>query len=165
MQITVNPVYLISGKKINASTSRLFQKNMTSLADIAVLFVDDEVEILSALKSCFRREPYVKLFAESAEQALALLEESNGKAPVVVIASDIHMPDINGIELIRRVKSRFPDTICMLVSGAHNMHELVKEVCPGHIFTTLTKPIDVPVLKKAIIDAIDCYQNNKTCTR
>jgi CheY-like chemotaxis protein len=52
---------------------------MISLADIAVLFVDDEVEILCALKSCFRREPYVKLFAESAEQALLLLEESNCK--------------------------------------------------------------------------------------
>ncbi len=138
---------------------------MISLADIAVLFVDDEVEILSALKSCFRREPYVKLFAESAEQALTLLEESNRMVPVVVVASDIHMPGINGIELIQRVKSRFPDTICMLVSGANNMHELVKEVDPGHIFTTLTKPIDVPVFKKTIIDAIDCYHNAKTGTR
>ena len=89
---------------------------MTSLADIAVLFVDDEVEILSALKSCFRREPYIKLFAESGEQALALLEESNREAPVIVVASDIHMPGINGIELIQRVKSSFPDTICMLIS-------------------------------------------------
>jgi len=139
---------------------------MISLADIAVLFVDDEVEILSALKSCFRREPYVKLFAESAEQALVLLEEGNGKAPlVVVVASDIHMPGINGIELIKRVKSRFPDTICMLVSGANNMHELVKEVCTDHIFTTITKPIDVPVFKKTINDAIDCYHNAKTGTR
>ncbi len=138
---------------------------MISLSDIAVLFVDDEVEILCALKSCFRREPYVKLFAESAEQALALLEESSCKAPVVVIASDIHMPGVNGIELIQRVKSRFPDTICMLVSGANNMHELVKQVDPGHVFSTLSKPIDVPVFKKTIIDAIDCYHNAKTGTR
>ena len=138
---------------------------MISLADIAVLFVDDEVEILCALKSCFRREPYVKLFAESAEQALLLLEESNCKAPVVVIASDINMPGVNGIELIQRVKSRFPDTICMLVFGTNNINELVKKVDPGHIFTTLTKPIDVPVFKKTIIDAIDCYHNTKTGTR
>ncbi len=138
---------------------------MRNLADIAVLFVDDEVEILSALKSCFRREPYVKLFAESAEQALNLLEESNSNAPVVVIASDIHMPGVNGIELVRRVKIRFPDTICMLVSGANNVYELVKEVDASHIYTTLTKPLDVPVLKKTIIDAIDCYHNTKTGTR
>ncbi len=138
---------------------------MISLSDIAVLFVDDEVEILCALKSCFRREPYVKLFAESAEQALALLEESSCKAPVVVIASDIHMPGVNGIELIQREKTRLPDTICMFVSGAHNMHELVKQVDPGHVFSTLSKPIDVPVFKKTIIDAIDCYHNAKTGTR
>jgi DNA-binding NtrC family response regulator len=87
------------------------------------------------------------------------------KAPVVVIASDINMPGVNGIELIQRVKSRFPDTICMLVSGANNINELVKKVDPGHIFTTLTKPIDVPVFKKTIIDAIDCYHNTKTGTR
>ncbi len=86
---------------------------MRTLADVAVLFVDDEVEILSALKSCFRREPYVKIFAESGEQALALLDESNRDVRVVVIASDIHMPGINGIELIQNVKNRFPDIICM----------------------------------------------------
>ncbi len=138
---------------------------MITLADIAVLFVDDEVEILCALKSCFRREPYVKLFAESAEKALALLDESNCKAPVIVVASDIHMPGINGIELIQRVKSRFPDTICILVSGANNMHELVKDVGTGTIYTTLSKPIDVPFFKKAINDAIDCYHNTKKGNR
>ena len=135
---------------------------MTSLADIAVLFVDDEVEILRALKSCFRREPYIKLFAESGEQALALLEESYREAPVIVVASDIHMPGINGIELIQRVKSRFPDTICMLISGANNMNELVKNAGADTVFTALTKPINVPVFKKAINDAIDCYHNAKT---
>jgi len=135
---------------------------MTTLADIAVLFVDDEVEILRALKSCFRREPYIKLFAESGEQALALLEESNREAPVIVVASDIHMPGINGIELIQRVKSSFPDTICMLISGANNMNELVKNVGADTVFTAIAKPINVPVFKKAINDAIDCYHNAKT---
>jgi len=132
---------------------------MRTLADIAVLFVDDEVEILTALKSCFRREPYVKMFAESGEQALTLLDESYGNVPVIVIASDIHMPGINGIELIQRVKSRFPDTVCMLISGAHDVHELVKDVDTSHIFTTLTKPINVPVFKKTVTDAIECYYN------
>ena len=138
---------------------------MRTLADVAVLFVDDEVEILSALKSCFRREPYVKIFAESGEQALALLDESNRDVRVVVIASDIHMPGINGIELIQNVKNRFPDIICMLVSGAHDIDKLVKDVGAGTVFTTLTKPINVPVFKKTIIDAIDCYRDAKTGTR
>ncbi len=134
------------------------------LADIAVLFVDDEVEILTALKGCFRREPYMKMFAESGEQALALLEERDSKVRVIVIASDIHMPGISGIELIQRVKSRFPDTICMLISGAHDVHELVKDVGNGTIFTTVTKPINVPDFKKTINDAIDCYFRAKTNT-
>ncbi len=135
---------------------------MTNLADIAVLFVDDEVEILTALKSCFRREPYIKMFAESGEQALTLLQESDSKVRVIVIASDIHMPGISGIELIQRVKSLSPETICMLISGAHDISELVKDVDTGTIFTTITKPINVPVFKKTINDAIDCYLNAKT---
>jgi len=138
---------------------------MINLADIAVLFVDDEVEILTALKSCFRREPYIKMFAQSGEQALNLLEESESKVRVVVIASDIHMPGINGIELIQKVKSRFPDTICMLISGAHDISELVKDVCTSTIFTTITKPINVPVFKKTINDAIDSYYKAKKSTR
>lgn len=134
---------------------------MISIADIAVLFVDDEVEILTALKSCFRREPYIKMFAESGEQALALLEESDREVSIVVIASDIHMPGINGIELIKKVKSRFPDTICMLISGASNMPELVEDIDPDIIFTMVAKPINVPVFKKTINGAIDSYRTAK----
>ncbi len=137
---------------------------MTTLADVAVLFVDDEVEILAALKSCFRREPYVKMFAESGEQALTLLNESNGNAPVTVIVSDIRMPGINGMELIQRVKSSFPDIICMLISGVNDVEEVVKDVDHGLIYTTLTKPINVPFFKKTINDAIACYCNAKKIT-
>jgi len=137
---------------------------MITLADVAVLFVDDEVEILAALKSCFRREPYVKMFAESGEQALTLLNESHGNVPVTVIVSDIHMPGINGMELIQRVKILFPDIICMLISGAHDLDEVVKDVDNSYIYTTLTKPINVPIFKKTITDAIDCYCNANKIT-
>jgi DNA-binding NtrC family response regulator len=136
---------------------------MRTLDDIAVLFVDDEVEILSALRSCFRREPYTKIFADSGEQALALLEESQCDVPVIV--SDIQMPGINGIELIQKVKSRFPDTICMLISGAHDINELVNNVEAGTVFTTFTKPINVPVFKQTIKEAIDSYCQAKTGNR
>ncbi len=135
---------------------------MRTPADIAVLFVDDEVEILKALKSCFRKESYVKMFAESSEQALILLDKSTGNVPVSVIVSDINMPGINGLELIKRVKSRFPDIICMLVSGTCDIDDVVNDFDIGHVFTMLTKPVSVPVFKKTINDAIDCYLNANT---
>ena len=80
---------------INAFPSQMPCRTMRTPADIAVLFVDDEVEILKALKSCFRKESYVKMFAESSEQALILLDKSTGNVPVSVIVSDINMPGIN----------------------------------------------------------------------
>ncbi|MEI8185218.1 MAG: response regulator [Chlorobiaceae bacterium] len=125
--------------------------------NIAVLCVDDEIEIITALKSCLRREPYIKLFAESGEEALAMLEDSSSNVHIVVLVSDIHMPGMSGIELIERVKTRFPDTICLLVSGANNSHELVKSSNPLNFFSTITKPIDIPAFKKNINDAIDYY--------
>lgn len=161
LQMISVPAYISAKVEINAFSSRMSCRTMGTPADIAVLFVDDEVEILTALKNCFRRESYVKMFAESGEQALTLLEESTGNVPVSVIISDIHMPGINGMELIQRVKSRFPDIICMLVSGTCDINEIVKDFDVGHVFTTLTKPINVPVFKKIINNAIDCYLSAK----
>ena len=132
---------------------------MNNLADFAVLCVDDEVEIINALKSCLRREPYTKMFAESGEQALTLLHESQNNARIIVIVTDIQMPGMNGTELINRVKTSFPDTICMLVSGANNINEFIKDGDTAHIYNTITKPIDIPLFKKTINDAIDYYRN------
>ena len=131
---------------------------MKACADIAVLCVDDEVEIISALKSCLRREPYIKMFAESGEEALDLLEGSS--ANVHVIVSDIQMPGMNGIELIQRVKTRFPHIICLLVSGANNIENLINSLDKVNIFNTITKPIDIPAFKKTIHDAINHYHKS-----
>ena len=73
--------------------------------------------------------------------------------------TDIQMPGMNGTELIKRVKTSFPDTICMLVSGANNINEFIKDGDTAHIYNTITKPIDIPLFKKTINDAIDYYRN------
>jgi DNA-binding NtrC family response regulator len=132
---------------------------MSDIADITVLYVDDEADALSALKSCLRREPYKTAFAASGEEALALLEASSSNVRASVVVSDIHMPGMSGIELIQQVNARFPEIVCMAVSGANNINQLVKSGNDIKIFSSITKPIDIPAFKKSINDAIDHYRN------
>ena len=101
----------------------------------------------------------MKLFAASGEEALALLEESHCNARVIVIVSDFRMPGMSGIELVERVKSRFPDIVCILISGNNNIHQLVEAGQTVNMFSTITKPIDAAAFKKTLNDFL--LLNNK----
>lgn len=129
---------------------------MKNISDIVVLFVDDEVETISALKRFLRREPYRKIYAESGAEALELLE----KECIDIIVSDVRMPNMSGKELIRRVKTSFPETICLLTSGDNETDQIVKCVGNDNIFGFIPKPIDAETFKKTVNSAIDFYRLN-----
>ncbi len=65
-----------------------------------VLAVDDEKSVLTSLRRLLRREPYELELAESAEEALELLEQR----PATVVLSDQRMPGMTGIEMLREVR-------------------------------------------------------------
>lgn len=126
---------------------------MKNLTDIIILFVDDELETLSALNRFLRREPYRKVFADSGAKALEHME--NGGADIII--SDVHMPSMSGLELIRVVKERYPGTICLLNSGANEIDQIVKSIEADSIFGFITKPIEPETFKQSIHDAIDFF--------
>ena len=78
-----------------------------------LLLVDDESRILSALRRALRREGYELLAAESARQALRLLDER----PVDMVLSDHKMPGMSGLELLGEVAARRPGTARLLITG------------------------------------------------
>jgi DNA-binding NtrC family response regulator len=129
---------------------------MKDLSDIVVLFVDDETETIGALTRFLRREPYRKAFACSGEAALELMSGGN----VDIVVSDVRMPNMSGKELIRIVKTRFPETICLLTSGDNEIDQIVKSVGIDNIFGFITKPIDADIFKRTINSAIDYYYKN-----
>jgi CheY-like chemotaxis protein len=79
----------------------------------AVLLVDDEANILSALRRCLRREGYEILTAGSAAEALALLRARD----VDLIVSDQKMPGMSGLDLLREVAARFAGVRRVLLTG------------------------------------------------
>jgi DNA-binding response OmpR family regulator len=78
-----------------------------------VLVVDDEQPILEILKSFLELERFIVMTAESAEQALELLDQNK----VHLIVSDILLPGMSGIELLQKIKENHPNMPVILITG------------------------------------------------
>jgi DNA-binding response OmpR family regulator len=81
--------------------------------DPILLFVDDEPEVLSALRRCFRHEPYLVFTAGGPGEAFAWLE----KTPIDLVITDERMPEMSGTDFLREVRKRSPRTVRGLLTG------------------------------------------------
>ncbi len=119
-----------------------------------VLFVDDEEKILKSLRRGFLDEPYNTLFANSGKEALEILERNE----VHVLITDMRMPEMGGLELLRTVKKNYPHIIRMILSRYADTDTLLTGINQGEIFRFIPKPWDLAEeLKPAIWQAIDYY--------
>ncbi|MFP6640807.1 MAG: response regulator [Myxococcota bacterium] len=79
----------------------------------SVLLVDDEARVLSALERALRREGWAIRTAESPREALRILEEDS----VDLVLSDHKMPGMTGAQFLEVVRSRYPHTVRLLLTG------------------------------------------------
>jgi DNA-binding NtrC family response regulator len=120
-----------------------------------VLFVDDEENVLSALRRGLQDEPYHTLFAHSGREASEVLVRS----PVHVIVTDIRMPQMNGLELLRTVREQHPRIIRMVLSGCVETATVLTAINQGEIFRFIPKPWKSnEELKTTIRQAIEFYE-------
>ena len=89
-----------------------------------VLCVDDEPNILSALRRMLSLEGFEVFTAESG--ALAL--EQLAKQPVNVIISDMQMPGMNGTELLEKVRQQWPQTMRLMLTGASDVSGAIEAI-------------------------------------
>ncbi|TKB06028.1 HD domain-containing phosphohydrolase [Desulforhopalus sp. IMCC35007] len=101
-----------------------------------ILFVDDEPHVLQSIQRQLRKRFTLEI-AEGGAEALRILKE-NG--PFAVIVSDMRMPEMNGVELLSKVKDLYPDTVRMMLTGNADQETAMDAVNTGHIFRFLTKP-------------------------
>jgi len=127
---------------------------MKELSDITLLFVDDEQDTLDSLSRFLRREPYIKHFVTSGKEALQLLETFN----IAILLTDLRMPEMSGMELISQVKTSHPDIVRIILSGIHDIDQIIESINTGEVFRFIPKPIEPQGFKKIITDAIDYYQ-------
>ena len=120
----------------------------------AVLFVDDEDKILRSLKRGLRDESYRTFFASSGKEALIMLEQKE----VHVLVTDMRMPEMDGLELLKIVKTEYPYIIRMVLSGHTDMDTTLAAINEGEIFRFIAKPWELEgELKTAIRQAMEFY--------
>jgi signal transduction histidine kinase len=116
----------------------------------AVLVVDDDRQIRSALKRTLCSEPYDLLVADCGVQALDILSEK----PVQVVVSDLGMPGMDGICLLAAVADRSPDVIRMILSGHSDTRLILDAINSGSVYRYILKPWDNDHLKIVIRQAL-----------
>ncbi len=116
-----------------------------------VLLVDDDKDIINWLKNNFDWESFGCVVcggANSAKEALEMLTSHD----VNIMITDISMPNISGLELIRQVREIAPNIRVIIISG-HSQFEYAKEGIRLGVENYLLKPLNVEELQEAIIKA------------
>ena len=122
-------------------------------AEPCVLLVDDEARILSALRRCLRREGFEIVTAESAAEALRILDER----AVDAIVSDQKMPGGSGLSLLAEAARRRPGAARMLITGVSD--EIPRDALEAAgVCALITKPWDDARLKATLRRALGLDQ-------
>lgn len=122
----------------------------------AVLFVDDEPQILDTLKDIFSNF-YTVYTAENAQKGLDYL----GKFSIQVVVSDQRMPGMTGTEFLKICKDKYPDTVRILVTGFSDLDLIIETINTGDIFRFISKPWKIEKLKETIDLAVQLYDQVK----
>ncbi|MCG7200070.1 Flp pilus assembly complex ATPase component TadA [Marinobacter pelagius] len=123
-------------------------------APYRLLLVDDEPNILASLRRVFQRENYELLFARSADEALKILENQ----PVELIMTDFMMPGMNGSELLREVRERWPQTIRIMLTGHANTDAVMGSIKDGAVYRFILKPWNDDDIRLTIALALEQYE-------
>ena len=115
-----------------------------------VLVVDDELANLDSVSRIFDKEAFRVLSAPSGEEAIALLQ----KQRVDVIVTDLMMPGISGVDLLRACRTLAPDAEVVLMT-AHGTVETAVEAMKEGAYDFLTKPLKRHHLVKSVRKALE----------
>ena len=125
------------------------------MTKIHILVVDDEIDAEMLFRQKFRREIKAQKidfhFALSANEALVYLESPIAQAEITLILSDINMPGMNGLELLRVIKEKYPKLIVFMVTAyGDDQSQQTAQKYGAHGF--LNKPVDFSQLKQDIFN-------------
>jgi NADH-quinone oxidoreductase subunit E/NADP-reducing hydrogenase subunit HndA len=120
-----------------------------------VLIVDDEQVVLRSCERILGVEGYFVQTAQSARDALELLNEN----PYDLLITDIRMPEMDGLEFGRQVRAKRPDLDIIIITG-YPTQENIREALSLRIVDYLTKPISPAVLVEAVKKAVDISQKH-----
>jgi len=119
-----------------------------------VLFVDDDLNLLASMERQLSGQFHIET-ALSGESGLRLL---NSQGPFAVVVTDMHVPDMNGLRFLSRVRERSPDSVGIILTGYADPQMALNAVNEGGVFRFLTKPCPPEILARSISAGLRQYQ-------
>lgn len=117
-----------------------------------ILLVDDEIFSLEMMGRKLKGKGFKVLQATSVAKAKELFEQTEG---IVAVITDLHMPDGDGMELLKWVQALQPETKRIILSAHTYEQVLVDELSGGLVHKAFTKPIDVDLeLAPALLEIL-----------
>jgi response regulator RpfG family c-di-GMP phosphodiesterase len=114
------------------------------------LIVDDEPRLRQVLVHLMRNDGFTCLEAGNGEEALAQLEQQT----VTLVMSDLRMPKMDGLELLRRVRGRWPDTAVVMITAVADVEVAVSCLAIGAM-DYLTKPFHLEEVRARVAQALE----------
>ena len=115
-----------------------------------IMFVDDSISVLESLKWIFMDELYHIFLFDNPFKALKSIDSKEFS----VVVADQSMPGMSGIEFLKKVKQRSPDTVGIITSGFVETETVSNTVNRGVVNPFIQKPLDINEIKQAVAIAI-----------
>jgi response regulator RpfG family c-di-GMP phosphodiesterase len=123
-----------------------------------VLFVDDEENIIKALRRLFMDEDFEVLTATSGEEGLAVIRSNNN---IGLIVSDQRMPGMTGVDFLAEARKLAPDALRIVLTGYADINAAMGAINKGGAFRYLTKPWQDDEIGQNIREAIKIFRLKK----
>jgi len=117
-----------------------------------ILFVDDEEFAQINFKAQFKKE-FIISTAGNGEKALDLIE----KEEIAMVVTDQRMSGMSGVELLRHIKERKPETIRILLTAYSDMETVIEAINSGNIYRYLTKPYEEEEVRAALKQGLEKF--------
>ena len=122
-----------------------------------ILYVDDENSNLKIFETTFKHNFKIKTVI-SGEEALEILEREHFK----VIVSDQRMPEMTGVEFLKIVAKKYPNSVKILMTGFSDLSTVIDAINICHIYKYVPKPWNKASLKPILDEAIQKFQETIT---
>lgn len=117
-----------------------------------ILFVDDELNTLSAFKRLFFNNSDIEVFtASSGAEGLKVLSYNN----IDLVISDMKMPQLSGNEFLKYVKNKYPGALRIMLTAYADIPATLDAINNGEVYRFLTKPWNNEDLKITVLKALD----------
>ncbi len=125
-------------------------------AEPTILIVDDEPNIIEILEIVLQDEGMKVIKSASVREALAVLQEQE----IDLVISDIRMPDLSGVELLRQARQIAPETVFIMITAFASTETAIEALQHG-AYDYITKPFRMEELRAIIHGALEKRNNQK----